>query len=259
MHTYKARAIILKNYKLGEADRIVKMYSDGGRLISAVAKGCRKTRSRFRGRLELFCLVDLEISQGRNLDIINQAEILCCFSNIPMDFYRFVFAEIISNIVLRTQQSGDANTSLFKLLYVCLNEIDNTEPEDEICLKKILCFFEARFLQVTGLAPILDACSRCNKNTTDLYRLGNEKIGFSINYGGVLCRRCSSVTGSRNQLNSSSYRLLVDLFRIKIEDLRSIEVDPKSLKIVSRLMEDYMVFHTYCTVDSFRYLKKIGI
>jgi DNA repair protein RecO (recombination protein O) len=259
MPTYKARAIILKNYKLGEADRIVKMYSDEGHLISAVAKGCRKTRSRFRGRLELFCLVDLELSEGRNLDIIGQAEILNCFSDIPMDFYRFVFAEIISNVILRTQQSGDKNPSLFKLLYVCLNEIDKTEPEDVIGLKKILCFFEARFLQVTGLAPMLETCSRCNKSTADLYRLGIEKIVFSIDYGGVLCRECSPATGARVELNPSSYRLLVDLFRLKIEDLRSIEIDPYSLGKVCRLMEDYMVFHTYCTVDSFKYLKKIGI
>jgi DNA repair protein RecO (recombination protein O) len=259
MPTYKTRAIILKNYKLGEADKIVKMYSDEGHLISAVAKGCRKTGSRFRGRLELFCLVDLEMSEGRNLDIIGQADILRCFTDIPMDFYRFVFAEIVSNIILKTQQSGDKNPLLFKLLYASLNEINKTEPEDVIGLKKILCFFEARFLQVTGLGPMLKTCSRCNKSTSDLYKLGKEKVGFSIDYGGVLCRECCQVTGARVDLNCSSYRLLVDLFRLKIEDLINIEIDPYSLRKVCRLMEDYMVFHTYCTVDSFKYLKKIGI
>ena len=51
MPTFKARAIILRSHKLGEADKIIRMYSREGRIISAVAKGSRKTRSRFRGRL----------------------------------------------------------------------------------------------------------------------------------------------------------------------------------------------------------------
>ena len=259
MPTYKARSIILRSHKLGEADRIIRMYSSEGRVISAVAKGSRKTRSRFRGRLELFHLVDMELTRGRELDIINQAEIIHCFSNIPGDFYKFVFAEIISNIILKTQSSADENLALFKLLYVCLNEIDNTGQDDEITLKKILCFFEAKFLQVTGFTPLLDRCSSCNKDPGDLYVMEKADVFFSVRYGGVLCRRCSSGNGSRVILNASAFRLLSDLFRSKIEDLRDAEPEPRNLKKVYRLLEDYLVFHTDCTVDSFSYLKKIGL
>ncbi len=259
MPTYKARAIIIKTYKLGEADKIIKMYSRRGQMIQAVAKGSRKIRSRFRGRLELFNMIDMELSRGRNLDIINQVEILHAFINIPRDFYRFVFAEIISNIILKVQISGDGNPALFKLLYICLNEIDSSEEEDIVSLKKILCFFSARFLQITGFAPMMDSCSRCNKDPGDLYGMMKTNIGFSISHGGILCRACSAAISSKVQLSASSFRLLSDLFRLKIEDLRDIEIDPHSLSRVYRLIEDYIVFHTDCTVDSFRYLKKIGI
>ncbi|MCD4669439.1 MAG: DNA repair protein RecO [Actinomycetia bacterium] len=259
MSTYKARAIIIKTYKLGEADRIIKMYSGEGQVISAVAKGSRKIRSRFRGRLELFHMVDLELSRGRNLDIINQAEIFHASPKIPRDFYRFVFAEIISNIILKTQASGDGNPALFKLLYICLNEIDNAGQGDVAALKKIICFFSARFLQVTGFTPMMDSCSRCNKSLDDLYHSGENGIYFSIKYGGVLCRKCSESTGSRIMLNPSSFRLIPDLMRLKIEDFRDIEVKPGDLKKVYKLMEDYLVFHTGCSVDSFKYLKKIGL
>ncbi len=259
MSTYKARAVIIRTYKLGEADKIIKMYSREGQVISAVAKGSRKIRSRFRGRLELFNMADLELSRGRNLDIINQAEIIHAFSKIPRDFYRFVFAEIISNIILKTQASGDSNPALFKLLYICLNEIDNTGQEDVAALKKIICFFSARFLQVTGFAPMMDSCSRCNKSSGDLYRRVKTNIGFSVKYGGVLCKACSAASSSRVQLSASSFRLLSDLFRLKMENIKSIEVDPHSLEKIYRLIEEYIVFHTGCTVDSFRYLEKIGI
>lgn len=256
---YKARAIIIKTYKLGEADKIIKMYSRDGSLISAVAKSSRKIRSRFRGRLELFNVVELELSRGRNLDNINQVEINHSFLKIPLDFNKFVFAEIISNIILRTQATGDDTPLLFKLLYVCLNEIDNALEEDDIALKKIMCFFSTRFLQIIGFSPMLDLCSRCNVELDGLYRFGKRDISFSIRYGGVLCSKCSEITGSRVILNPSSFRLLADLMRLKVEDFRDIEIRPHDLKKIYKLLEDYIVFHTDCTIDSFRYLKKIGL
>jgi hypothetical protein len=84
-------------------------------------------------------------------------------------------------------------------------------------------------------------------------------VFFSARYGGVLCRECSENTGSKARLNSSAFRLLSDIFRLKVEDLRDIELDPHNLKKIYRLLEDYLVFHTDCTVDSFKYLKKIGL
>ena len=168
MPTFKARAIILRSHKLGEADKIIRMYSRQGKTISAVAKGSRKTKSRFRGRLELFNMADMELTRGRNLDVINQADIIHWFTNISRDFYKFAFAGIISNIILKTQAPGSENPALFKLLYISFNEIDGTAQEDELNLKKILCIFEAKFLQVTGFTPMLDACSSCNKYPGEL-------------------------------------------------------------------------------------------
>jgi DNA repair protein RecO (recombination protein O) len=259
MPTFKARAIILRSHKLGEADKIIRMYSKQGRIISAVAKGSRKTKSRFRGRLELFNMADMELTRGRNLDVINQAEIIHCFTNISRDFYKFAFAEIISNIILKTQSSGNENPALFKLLYLSLYEIDSTAQEDELTLKKILCIFEAKFLHITGFTPMLDTCSSCNKDPGELYVMGKKDIFFSVANGGILCSQCSRETGAKKRLGTSTFRLLSDLFRLKMEDLREVELDPTNLKKVYSLLEDYLVYHTDCTLDSFRYLRKIGI
>ncbi len=259
MPTYKAKAIVIKTYKLGEADKIIRMYSRDGFLISAVAKSSRKIRSRFRGRLELFNVVDLELSKGRNLDNINQVEIDHSFSKIPLDFNKFVFAEIISNIILKTQAPGDGSPILFKLLYVCLNEIDITAEEDDIALKKIMCFFSTIFLQRIGFLHLMAQCSRCSVEMEGLSQLGKNDISFSIRHGGVLCEKCAAITGSRIILNLSSFRLLSDLMRLKVEDFRDIEVRPQDLRKIYKLLEDYLVFHTECSVDSFKYLKKIGL
>ena len=249
MPYYKAKAIILKSYKLGESDKIIKMYSHDGDLISAVAKGVRKIRSKFGGRLELFNVVDLELSRGRNLDVINQAEIIKSFKNIALDFNKFVFCEIISKIILKTQISGgDSSPLLFKLIYVCFNEIDSMDPDEIVSLKKTMCFFGIKFLKVTGYIPLLRNCSRCNRNLGELYSFGRHKIYFSVKEGGVLCKECADSAGNKEVLGASDYRFLCDL-----------EVNPHTLKKIYRLIENYIVYHTECNVDSFKYFKKIGL
>ncbi len=260
MASYKAKAIILKTYKLGESDKIIKMYSRDGNVISAVAKGARKIRNRLRGRLELFNLVDLELSRGRNLDIINQVEIIKSFKDIPGDFYRFVFCEIIGSIILKTQAAeGENSPVLFKLIYVCFNEINGLDTEDIVSLKKIMCFFGVKFLKSTGYMPLLESCCRCSKKQEGLNSFHKKTIGFSVEYGGIICGDCAGSVPALILLDALSYRFLHGLLNMKLEDLRDIEVNPHALKVIFRLTENYLVYHAGCNPGSFKYLKKVGI
>lgn len=259
MPSYKAKAIILKSYKLGESDKIIRMYSQENGIISAVAKGARKVRSRFGGGLELFNLIDLEIARGRDLDIITQIDILRSFKNISFDFYKYIFCELIGNIVLKTQSKGEASTPLFKLLYICFNEIDSLDTEDIISLKKIMCFFEAKFMKIIGYRPLLKNCCICNREMNGLYSFHKKKISFSIKFGGILCSKCSDSIENKIVLSASNYRFLCDVFDLKLEDYRNMEVSSSDLKKIYKLVETYILFHTGHTVDSFKYLRKIGI
>ncbi|MBN2073350.1 MAG: DNA repair protein RecO [Actinobacteria bacterium] len=260
MASYKAKAIILKSYKLGEADKIIKLFSSDGYLISAVAKGARKVRSRFGGRLELFNLVDIEAAEGRNLDVLNQVEILQSFKNIPQDFNKFIFCELIGNIILKTQApEGDPSPLLFKLLYFCFNEIDNIEQDDVETIKKTMSFFIAKFLKISGYAPLMESCSSCGAPVSGLYSFHKNNIPFSVGYGGILCKKCALSIAVKDSLNPSGYRLLSDLLDLKLEEIRDMQANPYDLKKIYRLLESYLVYHTGCTVESFKYLKKIGL
>lgn len=260
MASYKAKAIVLKSYKLGEADKIIKLFSSDGYLISAVAKGARKARSRFGGRLELFNLVDLEATGGRNLDILGQVEILQSFRNIPVDFNKFIFCELICNIVLKTQApEGDPSPALFKLIYFCINEIDGTRQEDVETIRKIMSFFMVKFLKISGYAPLVENCSVCGTSVCHLHSFHKNNLAFSIRYGGVVCSSCMAHAGIKDILNPSCYRLLYDLSELKLEEIRDIQANPSDLKKVYGLLENYLVYHAGCSMESFRYLKKIGL
>ncbi|MGM0365041.1 MAG: DNA repair protein RecO [Actinomycetota bacterium] len=259
MSSYKAKALILKGYSLGDYDKILKMYSQHQGVLSGVARGARKPKSRFGARIGLFNLVDLEMARGRSLDIITQAEIIESFKNISSDFNKFVFCGLIAKIVLKTQtEASGPCEDLFKLIYICLREIDACHNEDIPGLKKIVCFFMARFLSVTGYAPLFDSCSRCNANLQKA-PAGDRRIPVSVRLGGILCPDCASGREANTRLAPESFKFFKGLFNLKIEQVRDREVDKHALNKVYRFLENYIIYHTDCSLDSFRYLKKIGL
>lgn len=261
MSSYKAKAIILKAYKLGEADKIVKLYSQKNGLIDAVAKGARKIKSKFGGRLELFNFIDLELASGKNLDIITGAEILKNFSNIPLDFNKFIFCQLISEIVLKMHlHTNEASPVLFKLIYVCFKEIDSLPKDDIYSIEKVACFFIAKFLKITGYAPIIENCSSCG---TEMEKEKSGKISFSIKMGGVLCPICSksaeNMPDMKKDLNLPHYILISDLFSRRFKDFRSVEFDNAVLEDVYKIIGDYFNYHTDCHIDCYNYLNKFAL
>lgn len=257
MPSYKAKAIVLKSYKLGEADKIIKMYSKDHGIISAVAKGSRKTKSRFGGRLELNNIIDLELYKGRNLDVITQAEALKSFKSIPKDFYKYIFSELVGEIVLKTQGEEEADLSdiMFKLIYVTLNQIDQCREEDIKTLKLISCFFMARFLKITGYLPVLNSCAVCGNKIREIDK---KSLAFSASFGGIVCRTCRHKTKNAIILNRVSYSLLKDLTDLKIESILEVEVDSSALKKVYKIYENYLIYHTDSNIKCFDYIRKIS-
>src|SRR5205814_10381444 len=95
MPLYKEQGIVLRTMKLGEADRIVTVLTQGTGKIRAVAKGIRKTRSKFGARLEPFTHVYLLLDKGRELDIVTQAEIITSFRELRADYHGFTSGDMI--------------------------------------------------------------------------------------------------------------------------------------------------------------------
>src|SRR5258706_4390472 len=126
MSLYKEQGIVLRTMKLGEADRIVTILTQGTGKIRAVAKGIRKTRSRFGARLEPFTHVDLLLYKGRELDIVTQADIITSFREIRGDYTRFAAGEMILEATDRVNEDRERNTRMFMLLLTSLRGLAET-------------------------------------------------------------------------------------------------------------------------------------
>jgi len=258
MATYKAKSIILKSYRLGESDKIIKLYSMESGVINAVAKGAFNLKSKFSGRLELYNIIDCEISSGKNLDIITQVEIIEAFKNISLDFFKFSICQIISETILKTQSEKSPSINIFKLLYVTFREINKANAEDNLTLKKILIFFLAKFLRIMGYIPLFDYCSICgNKLSDEDLESERKSFIFSIKYGGAICNKCRKNIDRVLFIDKDCTDILVSLFYIKIEKFLNINISEKNTNVLLNIIENYFIYHLDIKIESFDYLKKI--
>ncbi len=177
MALYRDEAVILRTYKLGEADRIVVCYTRGRGKLRAVAKGVRRTRSKFGSRLEPGGVAQLQLYEGRNLDIITQAERVRPMTGLRDDLGRYGRATVVLEIVDSVVVERESNPALYKLVTGALKELNRTGNEI------IIPAFIARLLMLEGVQPRLDACVRCG--STD----GLDTIRIAD--GGMVCAGCT--------------------------------------------------------------------
>lgn len=177
MGLYRERAVVLRTYKLGEADRIVVLMTAGRGKVRAVAKGIRKTKSRLGGRLEPPSHVALQLYEGRELDTVTQAESLDHFRPLHDNLDSLSDALAIVEAVDHVAVEGHADVRLYNMLLGALRAVaENRSP-------LLVAGFYWKLISHDGAAPLLDRCAHCGAG-------GETLVAFDLAEGGALCRSC---------------------------------------------------------------------
>ncbi|MEX0868399.1 MAG: DNA repair protein RecO [Nitriliruptoraceae bacterium] len=179
MATYREQGIVLRTYKLGETDRIVHLLTQGRGKVRAVAKGVRRPGSRFGGRLEVFSHVDLQLYEGRSLDIINQAELIASHADVRVDYGRSAAGSVMVELVDAVVQEGARDTALFLLLRSGLQALDARPRDPSVFVDAFLL----RASSTLGFHVFTDACAAC--------RTPGPHAFLSVRGGGTLCPDCA--------------------------------------------------------------------
>jgi DNA repair protein RecO (recombination protein O) len=174
---YKEQGIVLGSVKLDEADKIVTILTQGSGKVRAVAKGIRRTQSRFGARLEPFTHVNVLLYRGRNLDTVTQAEIINPFREVREEFARFSAGEAMLEAVDKVAEEHERNVRLFLLLLQGLRALD-AAPLDPAAVAEA---FLVRLLDLSGFGPSLSACAVCGRRP--VHR-------FAPSQGGAVCEDC---------------------------------------------------------------------
>ena len=175
---YRDVGIALRTVKLGEADRIVTFVTQGHGKVRAVAKGVRKTKSRFGARVEPPTHVALQLWEGRELDVVTSAEALDHFKAVRTDLDRLTRATALLEAVDAVVQEREEDPRVYAMLLGALRVLAAQEAP------LLVPAFYWKLLAQQGVGPVVHVCAHCGE-AADL-------VAFDVAEGGALCRACRS-------------------------------------------------------------------
>ena len=181
--TYRTEGVVLRQVPIGEADRILTLFSDDHGKLRAVARGVRRAKSKLSGHTEQLTHVRISVAVGKSLDVVTEAETIHGFRNLKKDLRRLSEALYLAELVdgFTVEQSPSLRT--YQLLLDALTALDTSESVGTL----VRCF-ELHLLVHSGFGPELRDCVECRKTLDPGDHL------FSCERGGALCRQCRTTS-----------------------------------------------------------------
>ncbi len=233
---------MLRTHKLGEADRIITLLTRQHGRVRAVAKGVRRTTSRFGSRLEPFTHVDLQLAEGRSLDVITQAETITPFSSgLGLDYDRYTAGTVMLETADRlVAEEKEPSVQQFLLLVGGLRAMVAGDRGPG----QVLDSYLLRSLAVAGYAPSFEHCARCG--------LEGPHRWFNPSMGGMLCSTCR-MPGSA----SPAPETVLVLGALLAGDWPVVEAaDARHLREASGLVSAYLAWHLERALRSLAYVER---
>jgi DNA repair protein RecO (recombination protein O) len=227
---YKTEAIVLRQRKLGEADKIVTLYTPNYGKLEAVGKGVRRPKSRLAGHLEVLTYTSVMLAQGRNLDVVTQAQAIEVFAPLRDDLERLSRALYAAELVDRFSPEGAESYHIFQLLLTTLRRLAGDAGGD-IALRH----FEMQLLDLTGFRPQLQRCLGCQRSLTPVPNY------FSPAAGGVLCPSCGSGAISSRPLSVNAVKVLRVLQGGSFGDILRVRIGPPLAREIEFHLRAYVI------------------
>jgi DNA repair protein RecO (recombination protein O) len=228
---YQTEAIIIKKTKLGEADRILSLYTPHLGKIRVVAKGVRRPRSKMAGHLELLTHSLVSLARGRNLDTVTGSQTINSFLPLKSDLKLTSYALYAVELIDLFTADNDENYPLFQLLLeTMLNLCQGNNNE------LIMRYFELHLLNEVGYRPQLGQCVSCHsplKATTN---------SFSPSAGGVLCPRCSQSQFYAYSLSVDALKVLRFLQDSDYDTCSRLKISPELSQEIEVVMRNYLKY-----------------
>jgi DNA repair protein RecO (recombination protein O) len=231
--TVKTEAIVLRSIRYGEADRILHLYSRQRGRFGAIAKGARKPKSRFGGRLEPFFRLDLLLHEGRG-DLLTVTGVTTVegYPRLRSSGAAITAAARACDSVLRLLDSTESNPPAYNLLchYLALLD-DPVEGEGATDLETALSF-RLKLALVAGFVPELAACARCGE--------AEHLVGFSGAAGGVVCAGCEAGSFA---LGEEAHAFMVAALALPLSE--APDAQPLALRQVERAVGETLEHHAH--------------
>ena len=232
MGLYRTGGIVLKTRKLGEADKIVVLYSPNSGRVEGVAKGARKATSKRTGCFEPFTILDLVLHEGRSLDTITQVSVVESNRAVREELNRVVYGSAMLDLVDQVAMDNLADEGIYRLLLLALEILKGM---DEGFLS-LVAAFDLALMGHAGYSVEFDICASCGRELGD-------KGHFGYDSGGFLCDNCREFEpGARAVRHLGRIRELAVAFCLAPAESAALFAasDPKVEREVLDAVEEYV-------------------
>jgi DNA repair protein RecO (recombination protein O) len=247
---YRTEGVVLRHMNLGEADRLLTVYTREFGKLRQIAKGVRRPQSKKAGHLDLFARVSILAARGRELDVITQAEALDAYTGLRRDLDLVGRAAYVIELVDQFTVDGESNVELYSLLTDTLDRLNRGVQRNSVQRH-----FELRLLDQVGYRPELFRCGRCGQE------IRPEDQFFSYEAGGVLCPDCGRVEKQKRPVSLTALKVLRHYQRSTFGHASQASIRPAVHKELDRLMEgffNYLLERRLNAPGFLRRLRQIG-
>jgi DNA repair protein RecO (recombination protein O) len=264
-HSYSIEAVVLKRTDLGEADRVLTLFTSNKGKFHAIAKGIRRTISKKAGHLELLSHSQLQVALGRNLDIVTQAEVRENFLHLRADLWHMTCGLYLAELVDRFLEEDTVHPEVYQLMLEMLRNLEADVLEQEqrklrgtvlvgqahMRTNLLLRYFEIHLLYHIGYEPAFRQCAHCSSD------LRPEENGFAPSLGGALCPQCSRFWAS--SLSMNALKVLRLLQRSTWQEVPRFRMDARLQAEVESVMHALLRFHLERDLKSWSFLEMLRL
>jgi len=227
---YKTEAIVLRQRKLGEADRILTLFTPAYGKLDAKAKGVRKTTSRMSGHLQPLNRCMVQLARGRTMEVVAGCETLESFQPLRDDLGRLSRALYAAELADRFLPERVENIPTYRLLLDTLRRLQGTADVD-----LALRHYEMKLLERSGFRPELGRCLGCQQALQPVQNF------FSPVAGGTYCASCGAGAAGSRALSVNGLKVLRLLQRASYKEVEGLNLPPALAEEVERHLRSYIV------------------
>jgi DNA repair protein RecO (recombination protein O) len=243
---YKTEAIVLRRTNLGEADKILTLYSPNLGKIRAIAKGVRRPTSKLGGHVELLTHCSLMLARGRDLDIVTQGQTIDSFLPLRGDLWRISCALYLAELVDAFAAENVENRPVFDLLLDALHWLGQARHTE-----LVLRYFELHLLGHLGYRPQLYECLSCKSPLKPRANL------FSASGGGILCRACADTEPVTRPISVNALKVLRFLQNSDPATSNRLRLSPDLSRELEQLLTEYIRYLLEREVKSTEFMQRL--
>lgn len=245
MPSYTATGITLVARPFRGTGRMVSFLTREHGLVEAAAQGIGKPGSSLAPAVEPFTLSTLFLVQGRGADRLTQARVIEPFYDLRRDLTRYAYAAAACELVVRTTEPGQPVPALFAMLEACLRAMVTAEDP-----RLLSWAFELAYLEMSGLAPVVERCVVCEAETAGGVYLASE--------GGLVCAACAPPGGGGLAISAGTVRSLAALRGFDLTRLGRLRLHKRTEEEIAALLSTHIRYHLDLSLKADRFVEELG-